>query len=98
VEVQRLRAGGQPGLHSDNLSQKNKINSWASVAYAYNPGYSGGRDQEDCSLKTAQANNFETLSQKNPSQKRAGGATWDVSSEFKPQYCKTKPNQNQINA
>jgi hypothetical protein len=28
----------------------------ALVAYAYNPSYSGGRDQEDHSLKPAQAN------------------------------------------
>jgi hypothetical protein len=27
-----------------------------SVAQACNPSYSGGRDQEDCSLKPAQAN------------------------------------------
>jgi hypothetical protein len=26
------------------------------VAYAYNPSYSGGKDQEDCSSKPAQAN------------------------------------------
>jgi hypothetical protein len=28
----------------------------ASVAHVCNPSYSGGRDQEDCGLKTAQAN------------------------------------------
>jgi transposase len=32
----------------------------------------------------------ETLSQKNPSQKRVGGVTVGVSPEFKPQYCKRK--------
>jgi hypothetical protein len=26
------------------------------VAHAYNPSYSGGRDQDDCSSKPAQAN------------------------------------------
>jgi hypothetical protein len=31
----------------------------------------------------------ETLSQKNPSQKRAGGAAQGVGPEFKPQYHKT---------
>jgi hypothetical protein len=32
-----------------------KLN-WVLVAHAYNPSYSGGRDQEDCGLKPAQAN------------------------------------------
>jgi hypothetical protein len=35
----------------------------------------------------------ETLSQKNPSQKRAGGVVQGVDSEFKLQYCKKKKNQ-----
>jgi hypothetical protein len=34
----------------------------------------------------------ETLSQKNPSQKRAGGVAQGVGPEFKPQYCKNKQN------
>jgi hypothetical protein len=29
--------------------------SWAPVAHAYNPSYSGGRDQEDSGLKAAWA-------------------------------------------
>jgi hypothetical protein len=33
---------------------------------------------------------FKTLSQKNPSQKRAGGEAQGVVPEFKPQYCKKK--------
>jgi hypothetical protein len=32
----------------------------------------------------------ETLSQKNPSHKRAAGVAQDVGPEFKPQYCKKK--------
>jgi hypothetical protein len=40
------------------------------MAHAYNPSYSGGRDQETHSLKLARAIVHETLSQKNPSQKR----------------------------
>jgi hypothetical protein len=43
------------------------------VAHAYNPSYLGGRDQEDHSLKPAQANSSQDLSRKNPSQKRADG-------------------------
>jgi hypothetical protein len=31
----------------------------APVAYAYNPSYSGGRDQEDCSSKPAQVNSSQ---------------------------------------
>jgi hypothetical protein len=30
--------------------------SWASVAHTYNPSYSGGRDEEDGSSKSAQPN------------------------------------------
>jgi hypothetical protein len=33
---------------------------------------------------------FETLSQKKPSQKRAGGVTQGIGLEFKPQYHKSK--------
>jgi hypothetical protein len=29
------------------------LTSWVLVAHAYNFSYSGGRDQEDCSLKSA---------------------------------------------
>jgi hypothetical protein len=32
------------------------IHSWGTMAHTYNPSYSGGKDQEDCSLKPAQAN------------------------------------------
>jgi hypothetical protein len=39
------------------------------VAHAYNPSYSGGRDQEDRGSKII----CKTLSQKYPTQKRAGG-------------------------
>jgi hypothetical protein len=30
--------------------------SWVLMAHACDPSYSGGRDQEDCVLKPAQAN------------------------------------------
>jgi hypothetical protein len=36
--------------------KKKKRYHQAPVAHAYNPSYSGGRDQEDCSLKPVQAN------------------------------------------
>jgi hypothetical protein len=56
------------------------------VAHVCNPSYSGGRDQEDLGLKPAQQIIQETLSQKNPSQKRAGRVAQGVGPEFKPQY------------
>jgi hypothetical protein len=59
------------------LAEKKKPTSQALVAHTCNPSYSGGRDQEDHSLKPALANSSETLSQKkkkkkNSTQKRAG--------------------------
>jgi hypothetical protein len=62
-----------------------------SVAHTYNPRHSGGRDQEDHSSKTAQANSLRNPILKNPSQERAQG----VGSEFKPPYCKNKQTKNQ---
>jgi hypothetical protein len=41
----------------------------ALVAHTYNPSYSGGRDQEDRSLKPAQANSSQDPISKTPSQK-----------------------------
>jgi hypothetical protein len=55
------------------------------VAYACDPSYSGGRDQEDHSLKPAQGSSL-----KNPSQKSASGVSQGVGPEFKPQYCQEK--------
>jgi hypothetical protein len=48
--------------------------------------YSGGRDQEDCGLKPAGQTVHETLSQKNPSQKRVRGVAQGIDPEVKPQY------------
>jgi hypothetical protein len=53
------------------------------TAHACNPSYSGGRDQEDRSSKPAEQLVHETLSQKNPSPKRAGGVTKGVGPELK---------------
>jgi hypothetical protein len=39
-----------------NTDLNSRITScWVLVAHAYNPSYSGGRDQEECSSKPAQA-------------------------------------------
>jgi hypothetical protein len=61
----------QLGLHSKTLSEK----SWAQVAHAYNPTYSGDSNQEDHSLKPAQANSSQDPILKNPSPNRAGRVT-----------------------
>jgi hypothetical protein len=61
------------------------------VAHACNPSYSGGRDQEDCSSKPAQANSSQDPISKIPNTKKwAGGVAHGVGSEFKTQYCKKK--------
>jgi hypothetical protein len=66
------------------------LESQAVVAHACNPIYSGGRNQEDFGLKPARVIVRETLSQKNPLQKRAGGVAQGIDPKFKPQYCKKK--------
>jgi hypothetical protein len=58
------------------------------VAHAYNPSYSGGRDQEVRGLKPAQANVLSDPTSKKPITKRAGGVADDVGPKFKPQYLK----------
>jgi hypothetical protein len=68
------------------------------MAHICNPNYSGDRDQEDCSSKPAPDTVCDTLSQKYPTQKRAGGVVQEVEHlpstleglEFKPQDCQKK--------
>jgi hypothetical protein len=60
------------------------------MAHAYNPSYSVGRDQKDHGWKQPRQIVHETLSQKNPSQKRAGGVAQGVDPELKPLYHKKK--------
>jgi hypothetical protein len=55
-------------------------------AHACNPSYSGGKDQEDRGLKSPRQIVLETLSRKNPTQKRASGEAQGEGPEFKPQY------------
>jgi hypothetical protein len=50
------------------------------VAHAFNLSYSGGRDQEDCNSKPAQANSSRKTLHKN----RAGGVAEGEGPEFKP--------------
>jgi hypothetical protein len=66
-------------------------NNASGVAPHYcNPSYSGGRDQEDCSLKPDWANSSSDLILKNPFTKRAGGVAQGVGPEFKLQHQKKK--------
>jgi hypothetical protein len=60
------------------------------VAHACIPSYSGGRDQEDHSLKPAQANSLRDSISKIPNTKRAGGVAQGIGPEFKPWYGKKK--------
>jgi hypothetical protein len=55
------------------MNSRMKEKSWAPVAHSCNLSYSGGRDQEDCSLKPAQANSLQDPISKKPKTKTAGG-------------------------
>jgi hypothetical protein len=55
----------------------------ALVAHAYNPSYSGSRDQEDHIQNQAKQIVCETLTQKLPSQKRTDRVAQDLGPEFK---------------
>jgi hypothetical protein len=56
------------------------------VAHPCNPSYSGGRDQEDCVSKPAQANSLQDRILKNSShKKKTGGVVQGIGPEFKPQ-------------
>jgi hypothetical protein len=60
--------------------KRKRVRHWWLMPAIYNPSYSGGRDQEDCGSKTV----HETLSQRNPSQKRCGGVAQGIGLESKP--------------
>jgi hypothetical protein len=62
------------------------------VAHACNPSYSGGRDPEDCCLKTAWKNSSQDAILKIPATKRAHGVAQSESPEFKFQYHKNQLN------
>jgi hypothetical protein len=64
------------------------------MAHAYNPSYSGGRDQEDYGSKPVWANSLQDPISKIPNTKRAGGVAQSVGPEFKPQYCKKKKGKS----
>jgi hypothetical protein len=57
----------------------------ALLTHAYDPSYSGCRDQEDCGSKPTQANSSARPSVEKPFRKRAGGVAQSEGTEFKPQ-------------
>jgi hypothetical protein len=57
------------------------------VAHTWNPSYSGGRDQEDRSLKPVRGNSLRDPILKKIHDKKVGVAQ-GVGPEFKPQYSK----------
>jgi hypothetical protein len=63
------RVQDQPEQHSKTLSQK-ETTSRAPVAQAHISSYSGGRDQEDLSLKPGQANSSQDPISKIPFTKK----------------------------
>jgi hypothetical protein len=58
-----------PILNSDKKGNR-KCASTVLVAHACNPSYSGGRNQEDCGLKPAQANSSQDPVSKKPITKK----------------------------
>jgi hypothetical protein len=55
AEAERSQVQGQPKLYRELVKNQN---SWALLAHACNPSYSGGRDQEDQGSKPAWANSL----------------------------------------
>jgi hypothetical protein len=76
----------------DNVYLAENIISQPLVAHTCNPCYSGGRDHEDGRQFEASPRQIvcETLSPKNPSQKRAGGMTQGVALSSNPMPPKKK--------
>jgi hypothetical protein len=68
------------------------------VAQTCNPSYSGGRDQEDCSLKLAWANSSQDPISKNPSQKRLAKWLKMRAMSSSPSTAKTKTKTNPLSA
>jgi hypothetical protein len=58
--------------------ERKRIFQLAAEANAYNPGYSGGRDQEDHGTKSAQANSSQGLISKIPNTRNKTGRVTQV--------------------
>jgi hypothetical protein len=81
-----------PSLCEESILRSKQ--SWASVAHTYNPSYSGGTDQENCS-SVSPGNSLQDPISKIPNTKRAGGVTQGIGPEFKPQYHREKKKSKQ---
>jgi hypothetical protein len=75
-EDRRITIWGQP---DKRLAWENQ-EGWAPVAHVCNPSYSGSRDQEDHSLKAAQANSLQDPVLKIPSRLVESGKRETLSS------------------
>jgi hypothetical protein len=64
------------------------------MAHAYNPSYSGGRDQKDDSSNPAQVNSSQQPILKIPSTKRVSSVAHVVGPEFKPGITKKKKRRD----
>jgi hypothetical protein len=67
------------------------------MAHAYDPSYSGGRDQEDHGSKPAWANSlWDPILKKPITKNRAGGVAQGEGPEFKSQYWEKKKKVESI--
>jgi hypothetical protein len=79
-----------------NKETSKSITEPGAGAHACNPSYSGGRDQEDHSLKPARPNSSQDPISKSHHKKRVGGVAQGVGPEFKPQYHRHKKYHKEI--
>jgi hypothetical protein len=77
---------------SQATSSRKGTDSWALLAHACNPSYSGGRDQEDWGSKPVPVNSLRhpVLKKNITHKKMTDGVAQGVGPEFKPQYHKKK--------
>jgi hypothetical protein len=64
--LESVKESGLENLGTLVLNLKNSIPGWALVAHAYNPSCAGGRDQEACGSRPAQANSSRDPISKKP--------------------------------
>jgi hypothetical protein len=73
------------GINKKLIARRQWLTGTSGSAHACNPSYSGGKDQEDCGLKPAQANSSARPYLEKPFTKnRAGGVAQGEGPEFKP--------------
>jgi hypothetical protein len=82
------------------ISSRLVISSQEPIFHAYNPSYSGSRDQEDHGSKPVWTNSLRDSISEYPIQKRAGGVAQVVEhlpskceAKFKPHCCQKNQNK-----